>query len=149
MRLKFLLIGILLILGCIGDSYSDTVVVCKDMPKSQITRTGSWEISMTGDSNSMGLSIPGTALLYVIKLSPMEKELLQVCEMVGYNPSYLIDSKVETDSDIVVHRIVDVQEDKGGMYYIVKGDNNHIPDGKIRPNGIVYLIRGINWSEEK
>jgi len=43
------------------------------------------------------------------------------------------------DGDLVVHRVVEIGEDKEGVYFITKGDNNRIDDGKVRFNQIKYV----------
>lgn len=43
----------------------------------------------------------------------------------------------------VVHRIVEIGEDKGGWYCVTKGDNNLLKDPKVRFHQIKYLVVGV------
>ncbi len=49
------------------------------------------------------------------------------------------------DSYLIVHRVVDKGEDEQGFYFITKGDNNDIVDGKIRFKDIEYVTIGVIW----
>lgn len=57
---------------------------------------------------------------------------------VGYKPSSADDVQVgdivsfRRDGKVIVHRVVEIGEDDLGMYFITKGDNNNVEDGKIR-----------------
>lgn len=45
-----------------------------------------------------------------------------------------------------VHRIIDIKEDEDGPYFILKGDNNKLPDPfKVRKNEIKGVMVGILW----
>ena len=50
----------------------------------------------------------------------------------------------QTGSDTtVVHRIVEIGEDREGWYCVTKGDNNLLQDPKIRFYQIKYLVVGV------
>jgi len=49
------------------------------------------------------------------------------------------------DSLLIVHRVVEKGIDSEGVYFITKGDNNSVSDGKIRFEDIEYLTVGVIW----
>jgi len=51
----------------------------------------------------------------------------------------------EQDNMLIVHRVVEIGTDDKGIYFITKGDNNNINDGKIRFENIKYLTIGVIW----
>ncbi len=51
----------------------------------------------------------------------------------------------EENENLIVHRVVEIGEDFEGKYFITKGDNNSVADGKIRFKDIKYITIGIIW----
>lgn len=51
----------------------------------------------------------------------------------------------EQNGDLIIHRVIDIGKDSEGVYFITKGDNNSISDGKIRFKDIKYKTIGILW----
>jgi len=51
----------------------------------------------------------------------------------------------EQDSQLIVHRVIEKGSDEEGVYFITKGDNSNITDGKIRFKNIKYVTIGILW----
>ena len=49
------------------------------------------------------------------------------------------------DEHYIVHRVIEKGEDNKGVYFIAKGDNNTINDGKIRFSDIKYKTIGVIW----
>ena len=49
----------------------------------------------------------------------------------------------EQDNYLIVHRVIEKGEDSKGIYFITKGDNNNISDGKIRFEDIRYITVGV------
>ena len=49
------------------------------------------------------------------------------------------------DNFLIVHRVVDMGTDSEGTYFITKGDNNSITDGKVRFKDIKYITIGVIW----
>jgi signal peptidase I len=43
----------------------------------------------------------------------------------------------------IVHRVVEKGEDEEGIYFVTKGDNNNVVDGKIRFSDIKYVTIGV------
>ena len=46
---------------------------------------------------------------------------------------------------LIIHRVIEKGIDKNGVYFITRGDNNTIDDGKVRFKDIEYLTVGILW----
>lgn len=79
------------------------------------------------DSNSMEPIIDSGANGIVI--APRSESELNVGDIVSY----------QLGDDLVVHRIVGIDRDELGTFYIMKGDNNSSADlGKVRFNQIKY-----------
>jgi len=51
----------------------------------------------------------------------------------------------EQDNYLIVHRVVDKGTDEKGVYFITKGDNSPVNDGKIRFKDIKYITVGVIW----
>lgn len=51
----------------------------------------------------------------------------------------------EQDGNLIVHRVINKSRDSEGVYFITKGDNNSVSDGKIRFKDIKYITIGIIW----
>jgi hypothetical protein len=49
------------------------------------------------------------------------------------------------NNELIIHRVVKKAKDENGTYFITKGDNNDLTDGKIRFKDIKYLTVGILW----
>lgn len=49
------------------------------------------------------------------------------------------------DGLLVVHRVIEKGVDGMGVYFITKGDNNNIDDGKIRIDDVRYKTVGVIW----
>jgi len=47
--------------------------------------------------------------------------------------------------NLIVHRVIEIGTDEEGTYFITKGDNNDISDGKIRFRDVRYITVGIIW----
>jgi hypothetical protein len=46
---------------------------------------------------------------------------------------------------LIIHRVVEKGVDFDGIYFIAKGDNNVVSDGKIRFEDIKYKTIGVIW----
>jgi hypothetical protein len=64
-----------------------------------------------------------------IRIVPRNDEDIRVGDIVTY----------ESFNNLIVHRVVEIGNDSEGKYFIVKGDNNLISDGKIRFSQIKYV----------
>ena len=49
------------------------------------------------------------------------------------------------DNMLIVHRVIEIGSDNEGKYFITKGDNSPINDGKIRFKDIEYITIGVIW----
>ena len=47
--------------------------------------------------------------------------------------------------ELIVHRVIEKGVDEDGVYFITKGDNNFINDGKVRFEDIEYKTIGVIW----
>ena len=57
-------------------------------------------------------------------------------DVIVYEPSW--------DSGLIVHRVISIEEDEQGRYYVVKGDNSEIVDPeKVRFSQIVGVLVGV------
>ncbi len=74
------------------------------------------------DSNSNG-----------IRAVPKSPEEINVGDIVTF----------EYDGENIVHRVVEKGADAGGAWFITKGDNNGVSDGKIRFSEIKYVTIGV------
>ncbi len=45
----------------------------------------------------------------------------------------------EQDNNLIVHRVISIGTDSEGFYFITRGDNNPVNDGKVRFKDIKYL----------
>ena len=51
----------------------------------------------------------------------------------------------EKNNELIIHRVVEIGKDENGTYFIPKGDNNAVDDGKIRFNDIKYVTVAMIW----
>lgn len=84
------------------------------------------------NTNSMDPYFDETA--HAIEVKPADPEQINVGDIISYKTVY----------GILVHRVIEVGEDKDGIYYFVKGDNNRLTDPfKVRfedVQGVVVAI---------
>ena len=92
-------------------------------------------ITGVADTNSMdGLLDYGHTVLLI---KEFDKSQLTVGDIVVYKPTLKY-------SNTIIHRIVEIGEDKGGRYYKTRGDNCAVKDPyKLRDNHIQFLCIGI------
>ena len=103
------------------EIYQDKVVLHVDGASiSRYAATGS--MKPTFDENSNG-----------IRIVPSSENDILVGDIVTYK---------DGDS-LIVHRVIEKGTDNEGIYFITKGDNNTISDGKIRFKDIRYITIGV------
>lgn len=103
--------------------YSDKIVINLDSAKiSRYADTGSMKPVL--DENSNG-----------IKIKPVSEDDINVGDIISYRSGF----------DLIVHRVVEKGVDNQGVYFITKGDNNDVTDGKIRFSDIEYKTVGVLW----
>ncbi|MBS3074496.1 hypothetical protein J4447_03510 [Candidatus Pacearchaeota archaeon] len=66
-----------------------------------------------------------------IKIPVTSPEQLHAGDIITYR---------DKSGDLVIHRIMSIGFDEKGTYYIMKGDNNIISDGRIRFEQILYKL---------
>lgn len=105
------------------EIYNDKIVIYVDNASmSRYAPTGSMKPLL--DENSNGL-----------RIVPESEEDIHIGDIITFRKgSYLI-----------VHRVVDIGTDRQGTYFITKGDNNNINDGKVRFENIKYITIGVIW----
>ena len=68
-----------------------------------------------------------------LRIKPTNPEQVQVGDIVSY----------ESNGDLIVHRVIRKGEDENGVWFITKGDNNSISDGKIYFENIRHVTVGL------
>jgi len=90
-------------------------------------------LSSFADTNSMDPLLDHEANGLEIK---PQKNKLKVGDIISYKSNFL--------SGTIIHRIVEINEDSQGTYYLVKGDNNAVQDPeKVRFDQIEGVLIGI------
>lgn len=103
--------------------YDNAVVIdINDATLSRYADTGSMFPLL--DENSNG-----------IRIVPESSEQIEIGDIVTF----------EQGSDLIVHRVIEKGEDSEGIYFITKGDNNEVSDGKIRFEQIKFVTIGVLW----
>lgn len=71
-----------------------------------------------------------------IEVRPKSTDDIQVGDIISYESEYA--------DGIIIHRVIEKNEDEQGVYFILKGDNNPYPDpGKIRFEQIQRVVVAI------
>lgn len=70
-----------------------------------------------------------------IRIAPKSEEQIKIGDIITF----------EQDGQLIVHRVIEVGQDSEGTYFITKGDNNNVTDGKVRFKDIRYVTIGILW----
>jgi len=70
-----------------------------------------------------------------IRIMPKSEEDIHIGDIITF----------EQNNMLIVHRVVQIGTDDKGIYFVTKGDNNNINDGKIRFENIKYLTVGVIW----
>lgn len=105
------------------EIFEDRVVIYIDNASlSRYAPTGSMKPTLDEYSNG-------------IRIVPENEDDIHVGDIITY----------KDDNSLIVHRVIDIGEDSKGVYFIPKGDNNTISDGKIRFEDIRYVTIGVIW----
>ncbi len=95
----------------------DKVIIhLNDASISRYAATGSMKPTL--DENSNG-----------IRIIPTSEEEIEIGDIITFKQG----------NDLIVHRVIDKGTDNNGVYFITKGDNNTISDGKVRFKDIKYV----------
>ena len=70
-----------------------------------------------------------------IRIVPESPEKIKLGDIVTFSKG----------SDLIVHRVIENGEDEKGKWFITKGDNSEISDGKIYFSDIKYVTIGVLW----
>ncbi len=70
-----------------------------------------------------------------IKIVPKSEDDINVGDIVTFKENNIS----------IIHRVINKGTDEKGTFFITKGDNNLINDGKIRFNDIEYKTIGVIW----
>ena len=102
------------------EVYPNKIIInLQNASLSRYAATGS--MNPTLNENSKGIKIPIT-----------EKKQLHVGDIITY-----LDNN---SGDLIIHRIIAIGFDEKGDFYMTKGDNNLVSDGKIRFQQIRYKL---------
>lgn len=105
------------------EVYSDKIIIhVENASLSSYAPTGSMKPVL--DENSNG-----------IRIIPKSEEDIHIGDIITF----------QENDYLVVHRVIEKNSDENGTYFITKGDNNGISDGKIRFKNIKYITIGILW----
>ena len=84
------------------------------------------------DTNSMTPVIDAGA--NTIEKRPKNIDEIQVGDIISFNTEY----------GIVIHRVIDIKQDKEGTYFVTKGDNNNYKDPwKTRFSNVNGIVIGV------
>ncbi len=70
-----------------------------------------------------------------IRVKPKSEDNIHVGDIITFKQG----------SHLIVHRVVDKGIDQEGIYFVTKGDNNSVVDGKIRFLDIEYITVAMIW----
>jgi hypothetical protein len=103
--------------------YEDKVVInVKGASISRYAATGS--MKPTFDENANG-----------IRIVPKSVDEINVGDIITY----------QSGDSLIVHRVIEKGTDSEGVYFITKGDNNTVSDGKIRFKDVKYETIAVIW----
>jgi len=103
--------------------YENAIVIdIEDASLSRYAPTGSMKPLLDKDSNG-------------IRVVPENPDQVVVGDIITF----------EDQGDLIVHRVIEKGTDQEGTYFITKGDNNNITDGKVRFENIRYVTIAIIW----
>ena len=103
--------------------FSDKIIIyINDASISRYAPTGSMKPIL--DENSNG-----------IRIKPESEDGINVGDIITF----------KRDGYLIVHRVIEKGIDENGYYFITKGDNTNISDGKVRFKDIEYVTIGVLW----
>lgn len=70
-----------------------------------------------------------------IRIVPESEDEINVGDIITFNDN----------GSLIVHRVIEKGTDEYGIYFITKGDNNPVSDGKVRFYNIKYKTIGMIW----
>jgi len=70
-----------------------------------------------------------------IRIVPKSEEDIHIGDIISF----------KQNDFLIVHRVVEIGTDSEGTYFVTKGDNNSVADGKIRFKDIKFITIGVIW----
>jgi len=70
-----------------------------------------------------------------IRIRPKSEDQIEIGDIISFRQ----------DNYLIVHRVIDKGTDEQGTYFITKGDNSTLADGKIRFDNVEYITIGVIW----
>jgi hypothetical protein len=95
------------------------------------------------------IEVPGTSLSKYASTGSMKPVLDEYSNGIRIMPKSEDDINIgdiitfKKDNYLIVHRVIEKGNDVQGVYFITKGDNNNVNDGKVRFSDIKYLTIGV------
>ncbi len=115
-----------------SDWIDEKQVKIRDRYVSLIIKNATW--AKFTDTNSMDPVIDSES--HAIKIMPSDPSKLDLGDIISFRSPKM--------NGIIIHRIVEKNTDKDGVYFITKGDNNKYPDSeKVRFDQITGVVVGI------
>ncbi len=118
-----------------GFNYSSKVESPGDFIKEEQIQVFPDKIIINIKDASIGRYAPTKSMLPVldtrtngIRIVPGSEDEIKVGDIISF----------EQGNDLIIHRVIEIGQDEQGKYFITKGDNNNISDGKIRFSQIKY-----------
>jgi len=103
--------------------YEDKIIINVDGASiGKYASTGSMKPVLDSDSNG-------------IRIKPQSEKDVHIGDIITFRQ----------EGYLIIHRVIDIGTDNEGTYFITKGDNNDIIDGKIRFKDIEYITIGVIW----
>ena len=68
-----------------------------------------------------------------IRIVPSSEDEINIGDIITFKQN------IDENNYLIVHRVIEKGEDLQGTYFITKGDNNSLNDGKVRFSEIKYL----------
>jgi|SRR3989344_3902087 len=129
-------LSILILLSIIAISFSDKQIPINFLGGTERSSPSNWvkEEQIKVFKDQVILDIPGATWAKftdtnsmdpfidensnAIEIHPVNPDSIQIGDVISYQTSY----------GILIHRVIEKNEDENGFYYLVKGDNNTIRD---------------------
>jgi len=96
------------------------IISIKDASLSSYAATGSMKPVFDKEANG-------------IRIKPTNESQINIGDIISY----------QSNDNLIVHRVIEKGADSDGVYFVVKGDNNNLPDKNIRFKDIKYITIGI------
>jgi hypothetical protein len=105
------------------EVFSDKIIIHVDNAGiSKYADTGSMKPTLDEYSNG-------------IRIVPNNEEDIHIGDIITF----------QEGNNLIIHRVINIGKDEKGTFFITKGDNNTVSDGKIRFSDIRYKTIGILW----